>query len=584
MSGSSQKRRFLSPRRISELVWDSESEDAAASSDSTSDDEGDFQNEPGVSHLQPDRPTSSGQASSSYFSTSASDGFQSGSGQQWARPSGPQTGVAHTFTGGPRGKRNSEVPHLDDSSSPLSVFLLYFAEIITLLVLETNRYFHDHLDRYDEGPTPPSDVTEAEMLVFLAITIQMGHCIRDKLTDYWSRAENFYTSFYSNAMKRDRFFHILRFLHFTDNKNEPDMTDENSDRLWKMRHLFDILNEKFSKFYSPSEHLAVDEVIVKYKGRVIFRQYIPKKHKRFGIKIYKLCDETGYTYNMTVYLGRDRQRTAQHLTATHATVSQLTEKIQGRGHKLYMDNYFSSPDLFNDLATKQIYCCGTVRPNRKGMPQDFGPKRMTLKRGDLQVRTRGDLTTILWKDKRDVRILTNIHDPPAEGNFCDSNGKAIKPQIVADYNRHMGYVDKGDRMANSYSINRRTWKWTKKLFFHLFDLTILNSHILYSSLGGKKISHRDFRNTLMWNLLAQAGHERNVRRPIGRPPAAVTQVLRLEERDRQHWPIPSATRRRCRVCSAKGVTRNVSMICKKCDVALCCDTTCFSDYHTKTNL
>ena len=46
---------------------------------------------------------------------------------------------------------------------------------------------------------------------------------------------------------------------------------------------------------SPSEHLAVDEVIVKYKGRVIFRQYIPKKHKRFGIKIYKLCDETGYT-------------------------------------------------------------------------------------------------------------------------------------------------------------------------------------------------------------------------------------------------------------------------------------------------
>ncbi len=286
---------------------------------------------------------------------------------------------------------------------------------------------------------------------------------------------------------------------------------------------------------------------------------------------------------MTIYLGRDRQRTAQHLSATHATVSKLTEKIQGRGHKLYMDNYFSSPDLFDDLATKQIYCCGTVRPNRKGMPQDLDPKRMTLKRGDLQVRTRGDLTTILWRDKRDVRILTNIHDAPAEGNFCDTNGKAIKPQIVADYNRHMGYVDKGDRMANSYSINRRTWKWTKKLFFHLFDLTILNSHILFSSLGGKKISHRDFRNTLMWNLLAQAGHERNVQRPIGRPSAAVTKVLRLEERDRKHWPIPSATRRRCRVCSAKGVTRNVSMICEKCDVALCCDKTCFRDYHTQAN-
>jgi hypothetical protein len=65
------------------------------------------------------------------------------------------------------------------------------------------------------------------------------------------------------------------------------------------------------------------------------------------------------------------------------------------------------------------------------MPQDLNPKRMTLKWGDLQVRTRGDLTTILWRDKCDVRILTNIHDVPAEGNFCDTNRKAIKPQIVA---------------------------------------------------------------------------------------------------------------------------------------------------------
>ena len=83
------------------------------------------------------------------------------------------------------------------------------------------------------------------------------------------------------------------------------------------------------RFLSPSR-LAVGKVIVKYKGRVIFRQYIPKKRKRFGIKIYKLCDETGYMYNITVYLGRDRQRTVQHLTATHATVSELTEKIQRR--------------------------------------------------------------------------------------------------------------------------------------------------------------------------------------------------------------------------------------------------------------
>jgi len=119
----------------------------------------------------------------------------------------------------------------------------------------------------------------------------------------------------------------------------------------------------------------------------------------------------------------------------------------------------------------------------------------------------------------------NIHDPPAEGKFCNNKGKVIKPQIVVHYNRHMGYIDKGDRMANSYSINRRTWKCTKKLFFHPFDLAILNSYILFSSLGGKKISHSDFRNKLLGNLLAQFGHERNVQRSIGRQPVATTQSL-----------------------------------------------------------
>ena len=91
--------------------------------------------------------------------------------------------------------------------------------------------------------------------------------------------------------------------------------------------------------------MAVDEVIVKFKGRIVFKQYTPKKRKSFGIKMFKLCDSTGYTYAMNVYLGKDRQRGAQHLTATHATVTNLTRDVEGFGHKLYMDNFFSSPDL-----------------------------------------------------------------------------------------------------------------------------------------------------------------------------------------------------------------------------------------------
>ena len=95
--------------------------------------------------------------------------------------------------------------------------------------------------------------------------------------------------------------------------------------------------------------------------------------------MFKFCDSTGYTYDMKVYLTKDRQRTAQHVTATHATVTELTRKIEGRRHKLYTGNFFSSTELFDDLVKKQIYCRGTVRPNRKRMPQGLKPKTTKMK-------------------------------------------------------------------------------------------------------------------------------------------------------------------------------------------------------------
>jgi len=109
----------------------------------------------------------------------------------------------------------------------------------------------------------------------------------------------FCTPFYSNTMKYDQLLQILRFLHVSNNMDHPDK----NDKLWKMRILFDQLNDAYAKFYSPSAHLAVNEVIVLIKGRVIFKQDIPKKQKCFHIKIYKQCDMTWYTYNMRVYLG-----------------------------------------------------------------------------------------------------------------------------------------------------------------------------------------------------------------------------------------------------------------------------------------
>jgi len=102
---------------------------------------------------------------------------------------------------------------------------------------------------------------------------------------------------------------------------------------------------------------------------------------------------------MRVYLGKDLQSATDDMTTTHATVRHLTRRVEGLGHKLFMDNFFSSPRLFGDLDGHKINSCGTVWPNRKDMPRDFGPKKLKLKRGNVRVKTRGGLTALVWKDR-----------------------------------------------------------------------------------------------------------------------------------------------------------------------------------------
>ena len=187
-----------------------------------------------------------------------------------------------------------------------------------------------------------------------------------------------------------------------------------------------------------------------------------------------MCDSLGYTYDMSAYLGKQCQLATQEISATHGTAIELARRVEGLGYKIYMDSYFSSPALFDDLFQRNINSCGTVRNDRQGMPKDISSRAVKTKKGDIITRVRGNLSAVRWKDKHDVYFLTNIYAPPAEGNFCNESGCAVKPRVIEDYNTHMGYVDKSDRMVNSYDIARRKWKWTKKLFFHLTDMCILN--------------------------------------------------------------------------------------------------------------
>jgi hypothetical protein len=142
------------------------------------------------------------------------------------------------------------------------------------------------------------------------------------------------------------------------------------------------------------------------------------------------------------------------------------------------------------------------------MPKDISSQVIKAKKEDIIMRVRGNQSIIHWKDKCDVYVLTNMHTPPVESNFCDESGHAVKPHVTEDYNTHIEYVDKSDRMVNSYGIARRTWKWNKKMFSHLTDMAILNAFLLHKTCGGR-MTHKRFREVLVHNLITES-HEQNV--------------------------------------------------------------------------
>ena len=152
------------------------------------------------------------------------------------------------------------------------------------------------------------------------------------------------------------------------------------------------------------ENLVIDESMVLFKGRLIFKQYIKTKRHRFGIKLFVLCDcETGYILDYIVYTGSQTEIDhVETLGVTGSVVTTLMKPYLNKGHTLYTDNYYTSPTLSVYLHNRKTNSCGTVRQNRKFMPT----LQRKLQKGERQTKCTNTLMTVKWKDRREVTILT----------------------------------------------------------------------------------------------------------------------------------------------------------------------------------
>lgn len=128
---------------------------------------------------------------------------------------------------------------------------------------------------------------------------------------------------------------IFRYFHLQDN---ADTSVDHSDILWKVRGFLDSLAKTFQELYEVDGHATVDESMVKFKGRLGFRQYLPLKPIKWGIKVWVMADSsTGYCAKFQVYSGREGPA---EKGLAHRVVMDLTKPYVRSHLSVYMDNFY----------------------------------------------------------------------------------------------------------------------------------------------------------------------------------------------------------------------------------------------------
>ena len=119
----------------------------------------------------------------------------------------------------------------------------------------------------------------------------MGLVKLGSLENYWSKKRIYHQAILNSVLSRNRFQLLLSMIHFSDNA-----TAQDGDRLAKIQPLIDILESNFKNMFCPEKDIVIDGTLIPWRARLIFRQYIPNKVHRHGIKMFKLCSFDGYTW------------------------------------------------------------------------------------------------------------------------------------------------------------------------------------------------------------------------------------------------------------------------------------------------
>ncbi|KAH9636406.1 hypothetical protein HF086_006166 [Spodoptera exigua] len=288
-------------------------------------------------------------------------------------------------------------------TEPIDYFnLLFNAEFFSLLLTCTNangektkRNAHHPNARFRRW----KNVTVEELKVFIGVILLMGIIKLNRISDYWSKHYLLDVNF-SNYMSRNKFFLILRALNV--------QTLPGNQSLNKVHTLIEMFNKTMENLYYPTKEMAIDESLILWKGRLRFRQYIKNRAHKYGIKLYMLADHHGICLKIHLYAG-SQDLTVGGRDHVKKVIRLLVANYLNNGHSLYVDNYYSSVDIAEELLNKKMHVTGTLNFNRKGNPKQVINARLQPTEACIMHNNK-NITVTKWRDKREVAFISTAHD------------------------------------------------------------------------------------------------------------------------------------------------------------------------------
>ena len=289
-------------------------------------------------------------------------------------------------------------------------FSLFLTEdVLQSLVNETSKYaqtfltkMKDTLPQYSRFKQWKGNVISLkDMKVFIALTFYFG-ILKKQKRSFCTKNEVHHTPCPSKVMKRDYFLNIFAFLHLCDNATYIKKGQDGYDPRKQNGFFYQSVTERLSDLWQPRQYLLIDEGCIPFKGRIHFKCYNPSKIDKYHMKTFKLVDSSNnYCLKFDLYVGL--QDYISGFGKMYDLVFKLLHGYLQKSYIIFMDNFYSSTFLFYNLKLASTGAVGTLRLNRKGIPQKI--QQAKLKWGEEKLMSYGKEISMLKIDDRKPVLL-----------------------------------------------------------------------------------------------------------------------------------------------------------------------------------